>query len=134
MTARAYDIMRELPAIFATVSGIVSADVEIGFRNPATIAEDELPRVIIYDPTTADPEPSEFGLRADEFGFFMFIVNDLDTDEATLQMVEEMATALSAATLTNADTAFMNPGSIVTDGKTKRSIAVASIVANYEGL
>lgn len=134
MTARAYDIMDELPAIFATVSGLVAADVEIGYRDPATIPEGDLPRVLVYNPSTDEPEAPVFGLRSIEYGFAVLVVNLLDTDEATLQLCEEMATALSAATLTNADTAFMNPGSIITDGKRSRAIVGAFLTANWEGL
>ncbi len=134
MSARAYDIMRELPAIFATVSGLETADVEIGYRDPAKIEAAELPRVLVYNPSTDESDPPVFGLRAVEFGFTILVVDDVDTDEATLQLSEDMATVLNAATLTNADTAFMNPGSIITDDKRQRAIVGAFLSALWEGV
>ncbi len=134
MTARAYDIMRELPAIFAGVSGLVAADVEIGYRNPLAIPEGDLPRVLVYNPSTDEPEAPVFGLRRIEFGFVVVVVNLIDTDEATLTLSEDMAIVLNAASLTNADTAFMNPGSIVTDDKRQRAIVGAFMLATWEGV
>lgn len=134
MSSRAYDIMNELPAIFATVVGLEVADTAIGYRDPARIPEGELPMVLVYNPTTEQPNAPVFGVRSVEFGFAVLVVNALDTDEATLQLCEEMAVALSAAALTNADTAFMNPGSIVTDDKRQRAMVGAFLVAQWEGL
>lgn len=134
MTARAYDIMRELPAIFANVSGLEAADVEIGYRKLTSIPEGDLPRVLVYNPSTDEPEPPVFGLRAVEFGFTILIVNLIDTDEATLALSESMAIVLKAASLTNADTAFMNPGSIITDDKRQRAIVGAFMSALWEGV
>lgn len=135
MSARAYDIMREFPAIFGTVTGIDAANVEIGrYRDPTRIEESDLPRVLVYNPSTDQPDPPVFGVRSIEFGYAVLVVNTLDTDEATLQLCEEMATALGAATLTNADTAFMNPGSIVTDTKRQRALVGAFLSARWEGL
>lgn len=134
MSSRAYDIMDELPAIFATVAGLEVADMEIGYRNPARIPEGELPKVLVYNPTTEQPSAPVFGVRSIEFGFVVLVVNVLDTDEVTLQLCEEMAVALGAATLTNADTAFMNPGSIITDDKRQRAMVGAFLSARWEGL
>lgn len=132
--SRAYDIMNELPAIFATVSGIDAGDVEIGWRDPAGIEEGQLPRVLVYNPITDDPEPPSFGLSATVFTFAIVVVNDVETDEATLLLCQEMAIALAAATLTNADRSYMNLGSIATAEQTNRSIVGATLVAEYEGL
>ncbi len=132
--ARAYDIMNELPAIFATVTGIVSADVEIGYRDPATMEEDELPRVLVYNPTTDEPDAPIYGLRSIEYGFAVLVVNGIETEEDTLQLCEEMAAALSAATLTNADTAYMNPGSVINAEDRRQSIVGAFMFAKWEGL
>jgi hypothetical protein len=126
--------MDELPAIFATVSGIEVADVEIGWRDPMGIEEGELPRVLVFNPETDEPEPPEFGLRFLEYSYTVVLVNDVDTDEASFQLCEEMANALTAAALTNADTAYMNPGSIVIAEQTQRSIVGMVLVARYEGL
>ena len=138
MSARAYDIMDELPAIFALVSGISASDVEIGYRDPAGMEEDELPRVLVYNPTTSEPDAPVFGLRSIEYGFSLLVVNTLDTDQATeettLQLCEEMASQLSKATLTNADTAYMNPGSILHSEDDRQTVVGAFIVANWEGL
>ena len=136
MTARAYDIMRELPAIFATVTGLDAADVEVGrYRDPSGIETDQLPRVLVYNPTTEEPDAPAFGLRAMEFGYAVLVVNDIDTEEATLQLCEEMAVALNAAALTNADTAFMNPGSVLNaEQSSARTIVGAFMFAQWEGL
>lgn len=135
MTARAYDIMDELPAIFATVTGIDTADVVIGYTDPKHIEEDNLPRVMIYNPTTDEPDAPVYGLRSIEYGYAVLVVNEISTDEATLQLCEEMAAALTAASLTNADTAYMNPGSVVTAEATKgRTVVGAFLFAQWEGL
>jgi len=133
--ARAFDIMDELPAIFATVAGIAAADVEIGYRDPKHIETDQLPRVLVYNPTTDEPEPPVFGLRSIEYSYAVLVVNEIETEESTLQLCESMASALTAATLTNADTAFMNPGSVITAESTKgRTVVGAFLFARYEGL
>ncbi len=138
MTSRPYDIMDELPAIFATVTGLTAADVEIGYRDPAGMEEDELPRVLVYNPTTAEPDAAVFGLRSVEFAFAVLVVNSIDTDETTdrdtMRICEDMAIALGAATLTNADTARMNPGSTLDAEDDRQAIVGAFIVANWEGL
>lgn len=134
MTARAYDIMDELPAIFATVTGLDAADVEIGYRDPAHVEQDQLPRVMVYNPTTEEPEAPSFGLRSIEYGYALLIVNDVDTEESTLEFCEQMAVALNAAALTNADTAYMNPGSVTHQEGTDRTLVVAFIFAQWEGL
>ena len=138
MTARAFDIMDELPAIFATVTGIDAADVEIGYRDPAGIEQDDLPRVLVYNPTTEEPEAPSYGLRSIEYGYAILVINSVSedgvTDEATFELCEQMAVALSAAALTNADTAYMNPGSLIQSEDDRRSIVGAFLFAQWEGL
>jgi len=134
MTARAYDIMDELPAIFATVTGLDASDVEIGYRDPAHVEQDQLPRVMVYNPTTEEPEAPSFGLRSIEYGYALLLVNAPGTEEATLELCEQMAAALNAAALTNADTAYMNPGSVTHQESTTQTLVVAFIFAQWEGL
>ena len=45
-----------------------------------------------------------------------------------------MASRLSKATLTNADTAYMNPGSILFSEDDRQTVVGAFIVAKWEGL
>jgi hypothetical protein len=134
MTARAYNIMDELPAIFATVSGIDSSDVEIGWRDPANIDEGDLPVVLVYNPTTEEPQAPVFGVRSIEYGYAVVIVNNLDTEEATIELCEGMSAALTAATITNADTIYMNPGSIVHSEAPRRTLVAAFLFAKWEGV
>ena len=134
MSARAFDIMRELPAIFGAVTGLNATDVEIGYRDPAKIENSLLPRVLVYNPTTEEPTPPSFGLRQVEFGFAVLVVNDRDTDEATLELCEQMAAALSAASMTNADRAYMSPGAVVTAEKDQVAKVGAILIAEWEGL
>lgn len=134
MSARAWDIMRELPAIWDPVAGITSASVEIGYRDPASIHEAELPRVLVYNPTTADPELGDFGLRVEEYGFAVLVVGRLGEDEATLELSQRMAAAVNAAAFVAADRAWMSPGSIVVDSDRNRSKAVAILFASWEGV
>ena len=134
MSSRAFDIMRELPAIFATATGIDAADVEIGWRDPETIEPDQLPRVLVYNPSATDPEVAEFGLRNVEFGFAVVVVNALDTDEATLELCELMAGAVNVASFTNADSAVMGSGSVVIVAERKRAIVGALMTAQWEGV
>jgi len=133
VTARAYDIMDELPAIFANVAGLDAADVEIGYRDPEHIQAGELPRVLIYNPTTADTEPPVYGLRSVEYGYVVLVVGSLDAEEATLELCEQMAIEVAGAALTNADRAYMDPGTILTDADRNVSLVVSALIAEWEG-
>ena len=135
MSARAFDIMNELPAIFATVPGIEAANVEVGrFRDPSGIPESELPRVLVYNPTSEEPAAPSYGLRRIEFGFAVLVVDGVDDHSVTLEKMEQMAVALSSASLTNADRAYMAPGSIQTAEGEEQSVAVSILLAEWEGL
>ena len=134
MTSRAFDIMRELPAILSAVDGITAESFDLFYRDPDSIDESLLPRVLIYNPSTAEPELPEFGLRAIEFGFVVLVVGQVDSDENTLRIAEDMAAIVERAALVNADRASMNPGSIVTDRERGRARVLASIIAQWEGV
>jgi hypothetical protein len=126
--------MDDVAAVIAALPGLTSANVEIGYKDPSTIPEGSLPLVLVYNPTTAEPDAPVYGLRATEYSFLVLLVDAYNTDEATIQLMEEIAEAVSSAAMTNSDLAYMNPGSIITDRKIKRAMVGAFLVAEWEGI
>jgi hypothetical protein len=126
--------MDDVAAVIGALSGLTAASVEIGYKDPSTIPEGDLPLVLVYNPTTSEPGPPVYGLRATEYSFLVLLVDAYNTDEATLQLMEEISAAVSSASMTSADLAYMNPGSIITDRKLKRAMVGAFLVAEWEGV